>query len=217
MRHPRSLAAGIAGALAFAAPLAAPLLAQAPAARPVAEVVPYAGYMIFGDLFKGPVGTSLSNSNSYVVGAQLGINVTPQVAIIGNVGYSSSDLEAGLPIIGGQDVGDSKMLFYDAGLQLSMPMRTGTSGVGLRPFVQAGVGAIRYDVSAGNILETDATNLAFNAGVGADVMFGPSFGLRLMAKDYIGKFDVEEATSFGTFEGETTHNFALTVGLKLQF
>ena len=218
MRHPRSLVAGVAGALAFAAaPLASPLTAQAAApAAPLFEVVPYGGYMIFGDFLKGPVGTSLSNTNGYVVGAQLGFKVTPQVAIVGNVAYASSDLEVGLPILGGQDVGDSKTLLYDAGVQLSVPTRSAGT-VAVSPFIQAGIGAVRYDVSAAGLLQADATNLAFNAGIGADVMFGPSFGLRLMAKDYIGRFDVEEATSFGVVQGETSHNFALSVGLKLAF
>jgi hypothetical protein len=37
-----------------------------------------------------------------------------------------------------------------------------------------------------------------------------------MAKDYVGKFDVQEAT-FLDIEGRTAHNIALTVGLKLAF
>ena len=218
MPQPRSLVAGLAGALVFAAaPLLSPAMAQAPvAANPIIEVVPYGGYMIFGDFLKGPIGTSLSNTNGYLFGAQLGLKVTPQVAIVGNVAYASSDLEVGLPILGGQDVGDSKTLLYDAGVQLSVPMRTAGT-VAVSPFVQAGIGAARYDVSAAGFFDANATNLAFNAGIGADVMFGPSFGLRLMAKDYIGKFDVEEATSFGVVEGETSHSIALTVGLKLAF
>lgn len=212
MRHTRSLrAAGLAAALAL---VAAPLAAQQP--RPVAEVVPYAGYMMFGDYLKGPLGTSISSANGYMVGAQLGLKLTPQVAIVGNVAHASADLEVGLPVLGGYDVGSTRAWLYDAGLQLSVPMRTAGS-VGVSPFVQVGAGGIRHDVTAASLLETDATNLAFNAGVGADVMLGQNFGLRLMAKDYIGKFDVEEATSLGSVQGETSHNLAFSVGMKLQF
>jgi hypothetical protein len=37
-----------------------------------------------------------------------------------------------------------------------------------------------------------------------------------MAKDYLGKFDLEEATSFD-LKGKTTNNVALTLGVNLGF
>jgi hypothetical protein len=49
-----------------------------------------------------------------------------------------------------------------------------------------------------------------------DVRFTPNLGMHLMAKDYIGKFDFKEATSF-ELNGKTTNNVALTVGLNLGF
>ena len=41
---------------------------------------------------------------------------------------------------------------------------------------------------------THATNFAYNVGAGADVAVAPRLGLQLMVKDYIGKFDAQEAT-----------------------
>ena len=83
------------------------------------------------------------------------------------------------------------------------------------PFLQGGVGAMRYEVESG-FLNTTATNVTYNVGGGVDVQLTPNLGLRLMAKDYIGKFDFKEATSFD-LNGKTTNNVALTVGLNLGF
>ena len=47
-------------------------------------------------------------------------------------------------------------------------------------------------------------------------MLGRNVGLRLLAKDYIGRFDVQEASGLDA-EGEIGHNVALSVGLKLGF
>ena len=63
---------------------------------------------------------------------------------------------------------------------------------------------------------THATNVAYNVGAGADVAIGPRLGLQLMAKDYIGKFDAREATAINV-DTRTTHNWALSAGLRLGF
>jgi hypothetical protein len=41
-------------------------------------------------------------------------------------------------------------------------------------------------------------------------------GLRLSAKDYMGKFDVREATSLD-MNTPMAHNFAITAGLRIGF
>jgi opacity protein-like surface antigen len=190
---------------------AGPLAAQQ--AKPtVFDVTPYAGYMMFGKLFEGPIGTSVSAGSGPIYGAQASLTMAKNVAIYGNVGYSSSDLKVGLPIIGGLDVGSSKALLYDGGLELKVPLQEASVAV---PFVQAGVGGIRYEVSSG-FLNTKATNVAYNFGGGVDVKLSPNFGVRLMAKDYLGKFDFKEATSFN-LSGKTTNNVALSLGVKLGF
>ncbi|MEO5588563.1 MAG: hypothetical protein ABIS03_03165, partial [Gemmatimonadaceae bacterium] len=101
----------------------------------------------------------------------------------------------------------------DAGLQFSAPSFRGERTI--TPFVQVGAGGMRYDVQVAGINRT-ASNVAFNAGVGADIPLAQNLGLRLFAKDYIGKFDVNEAVGVD-YDAKTSHNIALSAGLKLQF
>src|SRR5687767_3486136 len=169
---------------------ALPLAAQQ--AKPkVFDVSPYAGYMMFGKLFEGPIGTSISTGSGPVYGAQMSLTMAKNIALYGNVGYSSSDLKVGVPILGGLDIGTSKALFYDGGIELKVPMQAASV---VTPFIQGGVGAMRYEVESG-FLNAQATNIAYNFGGGVDVRLSPNFGLRLMAKDYLGKFDFKEARS----------------------
>ena len=190
---------------------AMPLAAQQ-ATPKVFDVTPYAGYMMFGKLFEGPIGTSVSAGSGPVYGAQMSLTMAKNVALYGNVGYSSSDLKIGLPIIGGLDVGSSKALMYDGGVELKVPMQAESV---VTPFVQGGVGAIRYEVESG-FLNANATNVAYNVGGGVDVRLSPNFGVRVMAKDYLGKFDFKEATTFNV-NGKTTNNVALTLGVNFGF
>lgn len=178
----------------------------------VLEVSPYAGYMMFGKLFEGPIGTSISAASGPVYGGQMRLAMAKNVAVYGNVGYSSSDLKVGLPILGGLDIGSTKALIYDGGVELKVPMAQGSM---VTPFVQGGVGAIRYEVQS-SFVTANATNVAYNFGGGFDVRLGPNFGLRLMAKDYLGKFDFKEATTFD-LKGKTTNNVALTLGVNVGF
>jgi len=205
----RSIRTSMIGAaiLASAMPLAAQQVKPT-----VFDVSPYAGYMMFGKLFSGPVGTSISAGSGPVYGAQMSLTMAKNFALYGNVGYSSSDLKVGLPIIGGLDVGSSKALMYDGGVELKVPMQAASA---VTPFVQGGIGAIRYEVSSG-FLDANATNVAYNFGGGVDVRLTPNFGLRLMAKDYLGKFDFKEVTSFD-LNSKTTNNVALSLGVKLGF
>ena len=199
---------------ALAALVAAGRPAHAQLAAPTVELTPYAGYMHLGNYADGPLGTNLSSSNGYVLGAQLALKLTPNIALVGNVAHANADLQVGVPILGGIGVGNSKVWLYDGGVQLGVPA-TAAAGVGISPFVQLGVGAIRHDVGS-SLLRTHATNLAYNAGIGADVMLGRSLGLRVMAKDYIGRFDAKEATGFD-LNTEMRHNIAVSAGVKLAF
>jgi opacity protein-like surface antigen len=194
-------------ALAAAVPLAAQQVKPT-----VFDVSPYAGYMMFGKLFEGPIGTSISAGSGPLYGAQMSLTMAKNVAIYGNVGYSSSDLKVGIPILGGLNVGSSKALLYDGGVELKVPMQQASM---VTPFVQGGIGGIRYEVESG-FLNTKATNVAYNVGGGVDVKLSPNFGVRLMAKDYLGKFDFKEATSLN-LNGKTTNNVALSLGVNLGF
>ncbi|HEX7981486.1 MAG TPA: outer membrane beta-barrel protein [Gemmatimonadaceae bacterium] len=181
----------------------------------VFEATPYVGYMVFGDFVKGPLGTSIYSAPAPVLGAQLGMHLAPNILFIGNIATTSSDIKAGIPFIGGLSVAHSTMVLYDAGLQLNIPVTSSMSGVSFSPFIQAGVGAIHYDISQ-SIISTKASNFAGNVGLGADVTLTKDFGIRLLAKDYIGKFDVKDATSLD-YSGETANNFALSAGVRVSF
>jgi len=198
-----------AGAIAGLA-LTSPLAAQR-SAGPSFGITPYAGYMKFGNLVSGRLGTSLRNAGAAVYGAEASLGLIPGIAIIGNVGYSQPGLEIGAPLIGGLSVGRSSVLMYDAALRLRVPV--GTAGLPISPFVQGGAGYIRQSLDVGPA-STHATNFAYNVGAGADVALAPRFGLQLMVKDYIGKFDAREATSLNV-NTKTTQNWAVSAGLRL--
>ena len=199
------LATTLLGATVFTTPI----FAQKPA---VVRLTPYAGYMQFGSFMDGPIGTRVSNQGTAVLGGELALDIAPNVALVGNVGYADSNIEVGLPIIGGFDIADSKVLMYDGALQLRLPMSS-SLGSGITPFVQGGVGAMRYEIRAAG-LESKSTNLAANVGAGIDLQLSRNLGVKLMAKDYIGKFDVREATAVDV-EAETAHNWALSAGVRL--
>ena len=176
------------------------------------EVTPYAGYMLFGDFVKGPLGTSISNAGGALVGAQLGIGLTPNVAVVGSAARASGDINLGIPFFDGITVGSSSAWVFDAALQLSMPLPG--RAISFTPFVQLGAGAMRHNVKIG--LSTDATNFVGSVGAGADFGLTRAIGLRLMAKDYIGRFDVREATTLD-YEPDIAHNFGFSAGLKIAF
>ena len=180
---------------------------------PAPSVSPYAGYMMFGDIIDGPLGTSLSSSSGSVFGVQANLPLGPTVSVVGNVGYSEPNLRFGVPILGGINFGKSQVWMYDGGLQLSAPSLPGSRTIS--PFVQVGAGGMSYNVQVAGI-SRKASNLAFNAGVGADIPLAQNIGLRLFAKDYIGKFDVNEAAGID-YQAKTSHNIALSAGPKLQF
>ena len=200
-------------AMIAALPLAAPLQAQQAAPKsPTLQITPYAGYLKSGAMVSGPLGTALRNAGAPVYGGELSLNLLPGVSVVGNLGYSNPGLEIGAPILGGVQVAQSSVLLYDAGLRLSLPA-SAAAGLPFSPFIQGGAGAMRQEFEVGPVT-AKSTSLAYNLGAGVDVPLGPRLGLQLMAKDYIGKFDAEEATSINV-DTRTTHNWAFSAGMKL--
>jgi hypothetical protein len=187
-------------------------VAVAQTSSPRIEVTPYAGYMLFGDFVKGPLGTSISNAGGALIGAQLGVALTPNVAVVANAARASGDINLGVPFFDGITVGSSSAWMFDGALQLSMPLLS--RAIAFTPFLQVGAGAMRHNVKIG--LSTDATNFVGTVGAGADFGLTRAIGLRLMAKDYIGRFDVREATTLD-YEPDIAHNFGLSAGLKIAF
>ena len=198
--------------LGAAAALAAALPVQAQVKQPSVRLTPYVGYMSFGSLVSGPLGSSLTNGGGPAYGAQVSVPLSPAIGVYGNVAYSRPGLEIGLPIIGGISVGEGSVLLYDGGVQLTVPGRTAQQ---ISPFVQAGIGGMKYSFDFSPI-RLDATNLAYNVGVGADLPLGRNLGVRVLAKDYIGKFDASDVVGLD-IETKTTHNWALSLGVTLGF
>jgi hypothetical protein len=192
----------------------AQLTAQAPLSGSVLHVSPYAGTLISGNFLSGPLGTTLNNSPGLLYGTQVGLSLAPELSLIGNIGYSTSDMKVGIPFLGGVTVGHSALLLYDAGLEYNFARAT-ERAVPFAPFIQAGVGAMKYDVTA-SVIDTHATNFAGNVGVGADFSLSRGLAMRLLAKDYIGKFNFQDATGLGV-TGNTAHNIALSAGLRFDF
>jgi hypothetical protein len=198
-----------------AAVFAAPALAQAPESGTVLHVTPYVGAMVFGNYLSGLLGTSVSSRPSILYGAQAGLSLSPQLSLVGNVAYTQSNIQAGLPIIGGIDMGSSSVLLYDADLEYNFG--TATSGAtAFSPFVQAGVGAMKYNIDAASLINTQTTNLAGNVGLGADFTVAKGIALRVLARDYFGKFNFQGATGLGV-DGNMANNFGLTAGLRFDF
>jgi hypothetical protein len=204
----------MAGLSATSIAVATPVLAQAPESGTVLHISPYAGYMVFGDFLKGPLGTSVSNAPAPVYGGQVGLSLSPSLSLIGNLGYTSSDIKVGVPILGGVSVGHSSMLLYDGGLEYNLGSLS-SGALPFSPFVQAGVGAIRTNIDE-SIVSTNSTSLTGNVGVGADFRVGRGMALRFLGKDYFGKFNFKDATGFD-ISSSVTHNWALSAGLRLDF
>jgi hypothetical protein len=216
MRTPSVTVSSLAAALLLAV---APVVAGAQSRTPTLsaynfEATPYVGYMMFGDYLSGPFGTSISSAPAMVVGAELGMKLAPSLSLVGNLATASSDIQAGIPFLGGLSVAQSRVAMFDAGLQLSLPV-TSAGGTGLSPFIQAGAGVMRYDITQ-SFLSTTSTNFAANIGAGVDIGVGRGVGVRVMAKDYIGKFDVKQAISVDV-PSNTAHNVALNAGLRFSF
>jgi hypothetical protein len=213
----RSSSISLAAALLLAAPSL--VLAQSRGSSPlvsntVFEATPYVGYMFFGDYLSGPLGTAVTNAPAPVIGAQLGMKLAPNLSLVGNIATASSDIQAGIPILGGVSIAQSRVQMFDAGLQLALPVSS-MSGTAFTPFIQAGAGAMRYDITE-SFVTTSSTNFAANVGLGADVSVGSGVGIRVMAKDYIGQFDMQQATylDIGT---NTTNSYAFSAGVRFSF
>lgn len=220
----------VCAALAAAAVLSAPAAAQQTSgnAEPGSAVTaghgsfyfgPYAGYMIFGD-FGGGVGegVELSFENKPFYGAQAGYSFSPNLSLVGNLGYSKtvaavkySDNQVRNF---GEDVG---IFFYDANLQFRMPFVANRVGSTVAPFVQVGAGAFKrtFADDAQNFRGAGETNVAFNAGLGVDLQVRKQIGIRLMAKDYITSFGFE--TESISTKDKIANNIALTAGLNFGF
>jgi opacity protein-like surface antigen len=216
---------------ALAAAAALPLGAQEPvtSGRGSLYVGPYVGYMVFGDLLEsqdGRVETSLKNSALY--GAQVGYSFTPNVTLLGNLGYTKSNFTVEFDPSGGAststNISDKMGVFlYDANLQFRLPFGDRMAGW-IAPLAQVGAGAIKYTFDTDDLRSRGRTDIAFNAGLGADFQLAQGVGLRLMAKDYITSFKWDRPSTandpndwMDDVKGNVAHNWGLSLGLNIGF
>ena len=216
---------------ALAAVAALPLRAQEPVTKGPGSlfVSPYAGYMMFGNWFESTDGrTELSAKNGALYGAQVGYSFTPNVTLLGNLGYTKSnftvDFEPQTGPSTSANISDRMGVFlYDADLQLRLPFGDRAGGW-VAPLAQVGVGAIKYTFDTDDLRSQGRTDVAFNAGLGADFQVARGVGLRLMAKDYITSFKWNKPSNandpndwFDGVKGNVAHNWGLSLGLNLGF
>lgn len=177
-----------------------------------ATVTPYAGYLVTGNWYDGPIGTSLATSNSPMVGVQGTVPLTRGIALVGNLAYANGDLRIGLPVIGGVNVGSATTWLYDAGIEVG-----GLAGkaTGIAPFVQGGIGGMTSAIE-NRLLNVRASSVAYTGAVGIDIGLSRGFALRVQGKDWISRFNSEDAIGVN-IEGNRTHNWALSAGVRLGF
>lgn len=189
--------------------LVSPVIAQSTSG---AALTPYAGFLVTGAMFDGPLGTNIGTTNSPMLGVQGSVPIVNHVAVVGNLAYASGDLRVGLPILGGVNVGSAKTWLYDAGLEIGGMSSTRR---GAAPFVQGGVGGMTTDIS-NSLLNVRSSSIAYTAAAGIDLGLSRNIGVRLQAKDWIGRFDSEAAIGFKV-NGNMTHNWALSAGVRVGF
>lgn len=214
-------------ALALATPLAAQENPQslATGGSSTFSITPYGGYMWFGDLAEYAGNTDLTNEDSWIVGAQAKVRMTSRWAVVGNFAYSKTKfaLENEPTNVTVPTSGDIGYFLYDAGLQYQLPISVG--GGRIAPFVQGGIGAVRYTVNPDldGFDDESQTDLAFNAGVGIDIERGP-IGFQIMLKDYLTSLDWQDFRAFtdqvqdnDVDRSRIANNLALTAGLRINF
>jgi hypothetical protein len=175
-------------------------------------ITPYFGYMNTGHYVDGPLGSSASGGDAGLVGAQVKLPLSPFVALVGNVGHANSNMVFIDPVTSGPSIGNTGVWMFDGDLQFGSPFR-GSYGHWIEPFVQLGAGAMHYstEYSTG---DASSTNFAFNGGVGLNYGITRMIGLQIMAKDYVGHWDVTPHFPFESGD-RFTNNYAITAGLNV--
>ncbi len=196
-----TLAAAAAVVAAFTTPVAAQRI-------PRFEVAPAAGYLVPGDIARGPLRTALRTADAAMFSATAALRIAGPASLYAGAAFSDSDLEVGIPIIGGVALTTARMLVLDGGIQLR------GSGANA-PLVQLGVGSMRYRFATGPV-DVTADNVVATAALGYDLALAPGFGIRLLAKDWVGRFDSSDAILIDA-PGRTAHNIAFTAGLRFAF
>jgi hypothetical protein len=194
------------------APLAS-TAAQSPVSRASVEILPTAGYLVFGTYFTGPEEIQFSNQDGLGYGAEVAVPVWRNLSVVGSVVHGTSDWSfESVPFLGSVSIGGASLWFYDVGLRLGFPLGAASP---VSAIAQLGAGAIHYSVDNALISE-EATNLALTAGIGVAARLGRRVSLQGLIKDYIASFrSVEDAAAFGV-EGRRAHTVGFLVGLGVR-
>jgi hypothetical protein len=182
---------------------------QPPPTEP--SITPYVGYMNLGHYVNGPLGTSASGADAGLVGAQVTLPLSPNVAVVGNVAHANSTLVFFEPG-GDPTVGNSEVWLFDGDLQLSSPFR-GAGGHWVEPFVQLGAGAMHYSTQ-NDIGNEGATNFAFNVGLGLNYSLTRAVGIQVLGKDYVGHWNINPPVPFQSGD-RFTNNYSISAGLSI--
>jgi len=189
-------------------------------------VGPYAGYMWFGNLRDYGNNRSLSLENGFFYGGQAGYSFSPNIAVLANLGYSNSKLVNKETGVAGNstNINESQNIgtyLYDGDIQFKLPFLTNGMGTSVAPFVQAGLGQIKYTYNSSRLnastSESD-TKFTYNVGAGVDFQVRPLIGIRVMVKDYITSLDFNKYYDIDNgSKSNTANNIALTAGLNFGF
>jgi hypothetical protein len=176
-------------------------------------VTPYTGYLVSQSFLSGPLNSSLNVQGAALYGVQGSLPLAPGASLVGTVGYSSGDLKAGIPIIGGISVGTTATTLMDASVELRLEKFA--QGGRFIPVVELGGGAIHRKVTVAGIA-AKSTDFQVSGGLGADMPITQNVSLRFLAKDHYGKVDFG---SLGSLSAKTDdlHTVALTGGVRFSF
>jgi len=185
--------------------------------KPQVELLPFAGVLI-PDSDLGVVddlGRPLKLDPAPIAGLRLIVNLSDHASLEGSVGFSPSSLVVdedhfGIGSFAGDEIADVDLLLYSGGFSYDF------FDSAVRPFVTAGLGAIRFDPQiAGVGPDTD-----FSVDIGGGVKFYASehFGLRLEVRDHIIPSKDRYDYGFGFCCGEPDRDhLELSAGLILGF
>jgi len=189
--------------------LAPALAAQEPAGERRLHVGPAAAYMVYGTYFEGPGDVGFSTGNGPAFGAAADFHAGRGVSVVAAVHRASSDWSfTGVPLLGRVDVDGAELWLADVGLRLTARRWR------VRPFVQLGLGAVRYRAENA-LIDERATNVAAVGGVGVTAALGRRLRAELLLKDYYSSFRSVDAVAQVGAEGRRAHTLGIGVGLAL--
>jgi len=172
------------------------------------SVTVYGGYMNLGSYFNSTLGPT-NGGDAGLIGAQITLPLSPNFALVANGAHANSNLL--FPSLAGGQYGNSEVWLFDGDIQLGAPFRA-YGGHWINPFLQFGAGAMQYQAqfyqTNNTIGSVSSTNFTFNVGGGLDYFFTRTFGLRFLAKDYIGSYQY-----YGYYGRRYTDNWSISGGL----